>query len=186
MKSKRSSRKKRRPKPPPIPRTHVCIMAIDIPTEYNNDASIDWVQKVFDDYQDKNDCIPTTCHIQEIVYKKYGSHDISKAYFSIELTDKEAMAWISSESMNASLEYRNDEHNICSSHIYRECKVNGKWYCPICLENNKKPMVCVNNCGCKYHKKCLMEAYKYSERCPICNETMDFEDIYEAVVEIIV
>lgn len=182
----RSSRRKRRPKPPPPPRTHVCIMTIDIPREYNNDASIDWVQKVFDDYQDKNDCIPTTCHIQETVYKKFGSHDISKAYFSIELTDKEAMAWVSSESMNASLEYRNDKQNTCSSNIYRECKPNGKWYCSICLECNRKHVVSVNNCGCKYHEKCLIEAYKYSRRCPLCNEIMDFEDIYEAVVEIIV
>ena len=185
MTSRRSSRKKRRPKPPPPPR-HMCIVTIKMPEDKNDEHATKRIQTIFDSYFDQHDCIPTSSHVQSIVYKTYGKENLTEAFFSIELSDTEAMAWVSGESMDASMDYRN-YNNECPSNVYSNITVNKKnWYCAICLEHNTKNVVCVNNCGCIYHEKCLKEAYKHSKKCAVCSENVDFINIYEPVVEIVV
>lgn len=183
MTSKHSSRKKRQV--PPL--NHICFVAVNIPEDKNDECVTERIQNIFDMYFEEHDCVPTSSHVQSIVYETYGKKNLSEAFFSIELSDTEALAWVSGESMDASMNYRNVTNESCDLNVYSDCVVNKKnWYCSICLNNNTKNVVSVNNCGCIYHEKCLKEAYKYSKKCSICSENVDFGNIYEAIIEIVV
>jgi hypothetical protein len=167
-------------------RIHSGILELKIDKSYIKEYESN-IKSIIDDYIDVHDCIPTSEYIQKKVYELYGNKNLITIFYPIHMTDVEALAWVSAESIDDSTNYRNVHNSEYPSYLYRnQCNIEKNWKCPICLNSNKKNVIVINHCNCTFHKSCLIQAYKYSTYCPTCKENLYREDIYQIVSETIV
>lgn len=177
----RKRRRRRLTIPPP---KHVCIITLYVPEFV--DIGV-WIKDLVKEYKQTKECFPPTKYIQEQIYNVYGKHNTHISKLKVKMTYSEALKWMSSESFDISLEYRNVDYKVCPEEVYCNYIVYNKlWRCSICLSNKPVDTIKIRNCNCLYHKACFLKSYAYSKKCPICYNDVEIENIYEPLLEVVV
>ena len=134
-----------------------------------------WIMKEFNKYLSESNRVPTQEEFVDIVKKEYRVETKRQLNLrvSVKLTEEQAMALASCESMNACLEYRNpDTPEECPISAYQFCIARKEWKCRICLGTETDRQVKLKVCSCTYHRKCIRKSYIYSHKCPICDASI--------------
>jgi len=147
-----------------------CIIQMDIP--FVKKIKKKWIIAEVKKYLVTHNRAPTQEEFVHIVKQKYPTKNTEQVWgvrIKIDLTEEQAMAFASCESMNDGLDYRSPETaEECPVGVYRFVIARGDWTCSICLGSETDRQVTLKTCSCTYHRKCIRKSYLYSHKCPVC------------------
>lgn len=160
----------------PIPRrpnrreNHTVIIPIKMPS-YNNHEETE--PKIFDwvvSFSKEHNRLPSTFEIDQEIRTWPDSKDAkwdATLSISFDCTERIALQWMMGESIDSSLKYRNPDP---PPPFDENCTYNTilGGMCAICQDAEEGDKVGLWSCRCIYHEDCLRQAYKHSNKCPVC------------------
>eukprot|EP00942_MAST-04A_sp_MAST-4A-sp1_P014778 g14778.t1 len=121
---------------------------------------------------------PTNEQLQTYVNNRYRDWTCDTSYcVMICLSPEEALNTVSSRSMETYEPVKKRKRKLSKEEskelkTYKKFKCKGG-KCEICQYDFKGPRY-VLPCGCHFHGKCIRQAIKYSDKCPLCYTTLNF------------
>ncbi len=134
-----------------------------------------WIIKQFNKCLKEYDRVPTEGEFVRRVKKKYrtNSFKILRVSITANLAERHAMAFASTQSIDACLDYRYpDKLPDCPPESYSSCRADDGWECAICLDTVQNKQVRLHSCGCTFHELCLLKSYNHYQKCPTCRTEM--------------
>lgn len=134
------------------------------------------IMSVYYDSLKKNDILMTSVDMNYFLRKTYRKESYwSEKTFEIEIEDENIFInSCCSESMDIAWKEPNRQNMKSVKKV--EGKISWKRNrCSICL-GASMPQYLVQPCKCIFHYHCIQKAVQYSNRCPLCQETINIAE----------